>query len=871
MRMKRFFTRLFGDSSNFSVEGRAHDTVRPSGAFKVDQFGSLLPYLTEIDEGYFLVQGATPVEIESVGYVLEIVPQTGVTQETAKHLESIVSADLPDGTGVQFTLFASPNVSAVTECYRASRTPYQCVEESFQEQAKTLQNLAQRRADYLQAGALKALAPTSDFRCRHYRAWLAVTIPTKAGHFQSDLERLKALRLRHVAALKTDLLFGYVWTGDDLKRTLQMLTNPQAYFDCAKGLNVPFTKVEPGRPIAEQVVSAETNVRVHEDGLSFQGNKEQKTVRAIGVSVQGYPGEYALALVSRWLGTEREDYPCPFLITTNIGMPDYEKKKNWANLMAARSKQIASTELAHYLPFLKKRAEAFDIVTEEYANNGSLCYVTHQWVLFPFEGEEAEAINSAKAILKSAHLEPVTDTLMHLQSYLSALPMTMGPLMQADLKMAHRAHLLTLSDTVNMVPIVAEWTGSFPRERENTVTPLLLLTGRHGQLTPFDIFAQSGNFNAVIVGTSGSGKSALTNDLIAGNLGTNGRTYVIDVGASYKKLCHLMNGQWIEFNENVDLVLNPFDLVHDIKEDMDFLVPILEQMASPNDGLNDYLKSVLQAHILHVMGNKREADVVTVTDLVQSLRCGSPNPVEAERVHEPDGRILDLSVQLEPYTKDGAYGRYFNGRTSVNFNSNLICLELEGLKSRKDLQSVVLLCLIFRINTDLTVGDKTVRKMVVIDEAWDLLSHKHAAGFIETGYRRARKQNASFITITQSIDDYYKNPTARAALENADTRFILRQKSESVSFLEKQQKIVLTPWELQCIKGLRLAPDEYAECFLMTLDTPSCVLQIRFDDFSRLLYSSKATDVAAIEARLKQGMTLTQAIDSLVAERKKHV
>ena len=153
----------------------------------------------------------------------------------------------------------------------------------------------------------------------------------------------------------------------------------------------------------------------------------------------------------------------------------------------------------------------------------------------------------------------------------------------------------------------------------------------------------------------------------------------------------------------------------------------------------------------------------------------------------------------------------------------------------------------------------------------DLLSHKHAAGFIETGYRRARKQNASFITITQSIEDYYKNPTARAALENADTRFILRQKSESVSFLEKQQKIVLTPWELQCIKGLRLAPDEYAECFLMTPDTPSCVLQIRFDDFSRLLYSSKATDVAAIEARLKQGMTLTQAIDSLVAERKNHV
>ena len=860
------FRSLFEDTANVSAEKRVCDGIRPFGTLKVDQFGSFLPYLTELDDNIFIIEGSDPSQIESLGYVLEIIPQTGVTTETAKHLESIISADLPSGTGLQFTLFASPNIEPITTSYAASRTPYHYVEEGFQEQAKTLSALAKRRAEYLNAGTLDSLTKTGNFRTRHYRAWLAVVVPYNGQRMEIALDKIKALRSRHIAALKTDLLFGYVWTADDLKHMLRVLTNPQVSFK----ENPKYGCVEKGRAIAEQVISAETNIRIREDGLCFKGTDSDRPVRAIGLSVQNYPSEYALALVSRWLGTEREDYPCPFLISTNIGMPDYEKKKNWVNLMSARSKQIASTELAHYLPFLKKRAESFDIVNEEYANNGALCYITHQWVLFPFEGNETEAVNCAKAIIKAAHLEPVTDTLMHLQSFMSALPMMMGPLMQADLKIAHRSHLLTLSNAVNMVPIIGEWKGSMPREREEATTPLLLLTGRHGQMTPFDIFAASGNFNAVIVGTSGSGKSALTNDLIAGNLGTGGRTYVIDVGASYKKLCHLMNGQWIEFHEGIDLVLNPFDLIHDIKEDMDFLVPILEQMASPNDGLNDYLKSVLQAHILHIMSQKREGQVITVTDLVNSLRCGSPNPTDPERVHEPDGRILDLSVQLEPYAKDGAYGRFFNGPTSVNFNSNFICLELEGLKSRKDLQSVILLCLIFRINTDLTVGDKMTRKMVVIDEAWDLLSHKHAAGFIETGYRRARKQNASFITITQSIDDYYKNNTARAALENADTRFILRQKPESISFLEKQQKIVLTPWELQSIKGLRLSPDEYAECFLMTADSPSAVLQIRFDDFSRLLYSSKATDVAAIEEAMHRGMSLTEAIDTLVKERNQY-
>ena len=191
-------------------------------------------------------------------------------------------------------------------------------------------------------------------------------------------------------------------------------------------------------------------------------------------------------------------------------------------------------------------------------------------------------------------------------------------------------------------------------------------------------------------------------------------------------------------------------------------------------------------------------------------------------------------------------------------------LELEGLKSRKSLQSVILLCLIFLITQDLTQGDLSQRKMVVIDEAWDLLSHRHAASFIENGYRRARKQNAAFITITQSFEDYYKNETAKATLANADLRFILRQKSESIAFLEKEKKVVFSPWEMRAIKSLRMEENAYAECLFMSPTMPPATLQIRFDDFSRLLYSTKATDMARIEHAMKQGMTLTQAIFSLI-------
>ena len=186
------------------------------------------------------------------------------------------------------------------------------------------------------------------------------------------------------------------------------------------------------------------------------------------------------------------------------------------------------------------------------------------------------------------------------------------------------------------------------------------------------------------------------------------------------------------------------------------------------------------------------------------------------------------------------------------------------IKGRKTVQSVVLFCLFFLITKYVPSGDKHPRKMVVIVEAWDLLSHKHAENFIQTVYRRARKQNASFITITQSFADYYQNDTARDAMENADIRFVLRQKEESMRFMESQKKVAFSPWEMNAIKNIRMREGEYSECLFSTPDTVPAVLQIRFDPFSRLLYSSRASDVARIESLMQKGLSVTEAISQIL-------
>jgi len=78
------------------------------------------------------------------------------------------------------------------------------------------------------------------------------------------------------------------------------------------------------------------------------------------------------------------------------------------------------------------------------------------------------------------------------------------------------------------------------------------------------------------------------------------------------------------------------------------------------------------------------------------------------------------------------------------------------------------------------------RKIVVVDEAWDLLT-----GEIPHLFRKrvspVPKVPGACISITQSVNDFYKHPSGRAILENSDFFFLLRQRAESIEALKESK------------------------------------------------------------------------------------
>ena len=70
------------------------------------------------------------------------------------------------------------------------------------------------------------------------------------------------------------------------------------------------------------------------------------------------------------------------------------------------------------------------------------------------------------------------------------------------------------------------------------------------------------------------------------------------------------------------------------------------------------------------------------------------------------------------------------------------------------------------------------------------------------------------MTGTQSVNDYYANPAARAAWENSDWVIFLAQKDESVELLKAEKRIHCDPGMERALKSLTTADGRYAELVL---------------------------------------------------------
>ncbi|NNE63595.1 MAG: type IV secretion system protein TraC, partial [Gammaproteobacteria bacterium] len=236
--------------------------------------------------------------------------------------------------------------------------------------------------------------------------------------------------------------------------------------------------------------------------------------------------------------------------------------------------------------------------------------------------------------------------------------------------------------------------------------------------------------------------------------------------------------------------------------------------------------------------------------------------------HHDDVRSRDLADAIQPFTREGLYGHYFAGPSNIDLSDDFVVLEMKELDGMPQLQTIVLLILMVRIEQTMYSRDREVRKQVVcIDEAWKLLSYGNAAEFVVEGYRTVRKYGGAMVTITQGINDYYKSPTTQACLENSDWTLLLAQKDESIKQLSNSDRLPGGKESIKLIRKLRMVKGLYSACAIISPQGLT-VARLIIDKFSEMLFTTNATEVAERQALMRQGYTLNEALEQMEHNRR---
>lgn len=395
-----------------------------------------------------------------------------------------------------------------------------------------------------------------------------------------------------------------------------------------------------------------------------------------------------------------------------------------------------------------------------------------------------------------------------------------------------RAKRLKTSNLVDLLPIYGPWKG---HDRAS-----VMLRSRMGNLVSFDPFSKTfSNYNHVISGGSGSGKSFLTNLLLLQMLKENPRIFIVDIGGSYRRLCENLAGQNVTVGADTTVSINPFDLgpadTVPSSSKIKFLLGLVELMTKEEgvSRLPRLERAELEEAIQRVYDTQREPRVSTLREIL----LGHESP-EMKRF----GKIL------APWCGDTPFGRIVDRPTTIALSRPLVAFDLKGMEAYPDLQAVTLFVITDYVWRDIQ-KDRSTPKFLIFDECWKLLENEAGASFIGEVFRTFRKYYASAIAISQNIDDFAKSKVSAAILSNSAIKWLLMQKGADQNRLK--EVLQLNDAEMRLIASLHQERGTYSEAFLIA-DSDRSVVALEPTPLEYWIATTDPRDLAKLEECLRK-------------------
>ncbi len=318
-------------------------------------------------------------------------------------------------------------------------------------------------------------------------------------------------------------------------------------------------------------------------------------------------------------------------------------------------------------------------------------------------------------------------------------------------------------------------------------------------LVIFDRFSLE-NGNSVVFAKSGAGKSFTVKLEALRSMMFGTDIFIIDPENEYQKMCEAVGGAYVRLSLNSATRINPFDLPQVVESDE--ADNALRSNLITLHGLLRLMMGGAQAQMLQggvatmpALNPAEEADLDAA--LIETyakagitndpLTHGSPPPTINDlydTLLHMGGTGPQLAQRLRKYTS-GTFAGIFSQQSNVNVNNPMVVFNIRDLED--ELRPVAMYIVLNHIWNRTKVDKK--RRMLIVDEAWQLMKYEDSASFLFSLAKRARKYNLGITTITQDVEDFMASRMGRAIVANASMQILLKQSPTAVDVLSDVFKL----------------------------------------------------------------------------------
>jgi conjugal transfer ATP-binding protein TraC len=315
-------------------------------------------------------------------------------------------------------------------------------------------------------------------------------------------------------------------------------------------------------------------------------------------------------------------------------------------------------------------------------------------------------------------------------------------------------------------------------------------------LVIFDRFKLE-NANMVVFAKSGAGKSFTVKLEALRSMMLGAEIIIIDPENEYQKLAEAVGGSYVRLSLNSNTRINPFDLPRVIDSD------------EAEDALRANLVTLHGLFRLMLGGTQVAANGTAMSaltpveeaDLDQALidtyaRVGitsdplthnSPPPTISDlydTLLHMGGTGPQLAQRLRKYTT-GTFAGIFSQQSNIDINNTMVVFNIRDLED--ELRPVAMYIVLSHIWNIVRTNQK--KRMLIVDEAWQLMKYDDSANFLFSLAKRARKYFLGLTTITQDVEDFMGSKMGRAIVANSSMQLLLKQSSSAVDVLSDVFKL----------------------------------------------------------------------------------